>query len=172
MSRITPGVLFSRAIESVPWFESFRNTHSGTDATNPEHDSQRRTIMEYCFAKTVTLAFEQTVEKVTEALKKEGFGIITEIDIKETLKKKLDVEFGKYRILGACNPRFAYKALQAEPRIGVFLPCNVIVRDLGDGKTEVAAINPMENMRAVNKPELGELASEVESKLRSVVESV
>ena len=128
--------------------------------------------MSYYFSKSVTSSFDQTIGAVTEALKKEGFGILTEIDIKQTLKKKLDVDFRNYRILGACNPPFAYMALQAEENIGTMLPCNVIVQESADGKTSVAAINPLVSMQAVNNPELAEIANEVATRLQRVVDSL
>ena len=126
----------------------------------------------YYFEKTTDYAFEEAVEKVTEELKKEGFGVLTEIDVQATLKKKLDVDFRKYRILGACNPPFAHKALQAENKIGAMLPCNVIVQELDNGKTEVAAVDPVASMLAVENDKLGEIASEIRSKLQKVIESV
>ena len=128
--------------------------------------------MSYYFSKSVTSSFDQTISAVTEALKKEGFGILTEIDIKQTLKKKLDVDFRNYRILGACNPPFAYMALQAEENIGTMLPCNVIVQESADGKTSVAAINPLVSMQAVNNPGLAEIANEVATRLQRVVDSL
>ena len=128
--------------------------------------------MSYYFSKSVTSSFDQTISAVTEALKKEGFGILTEIDIKQTLKKKLDVDFRNYRILGACNPPFAYMALQAEENIGTMLPCNVIVQESADGKTSVAAINPLVSMQAVDNPELAEIANEVATRLQRVVDSL
>ena len=124
--------------------------------------------MSYYFSKSVTSSFDQTIGAVTEALKKEGFGILTEIDIKQTLKKKLDVDFRNYRILGACNPPFAYMALQAEENIGTMLPCNVIVQESADGKTSVAAINPLVSMQAVNNPGLAEIANEVATRLLQI----
>ena len=128
--------------------------------------------MSYYFSKSVTSSFDQTIGAVTEALKKEGFGILSEIDIKQTLKKKLDVDFRNYRILGACNPPFAYMALQAEENIGTMLPCNVIVQESADGKTSVAAINPLVSMQAVDNPELAEIANEVATRLQRVVDSL
>ena len=128
--------------------------------------------MSYYFSKSVTSSFDQTISAVTEALKKEGFGILSEIDIKQTLKKKLDVDFRNYRILGACNPPFAYMALQAEENIGTMLPCNVIVQESADGKTSVAAINPLVSMQAVDNPELAEIANEVATRLQRVVDSL
>lgn len=129
--------------------------------------------MSYYFSKTLTsISFEDAIEKVTDELKKEGFGILTEIDVKETLKKKLDVDFKKYRILGACNPQFAYQALQAEDKIGVFLPCNVIVEENDDGSIEVAAVDPIASMQAVENTSLGEVASEVQRRLKKVIEQL
>jgi uncharacterized protein (DUF302 family) len=112
------------------------------------------------------------IEKVTDELKKEGFGILTEIDIKATLKKKLDVDFYNYRILGACNPPFAYRALQAEDKIGTMLPCNVIVQEREAGKIEVSAVDPIASMGAVENEELAEVAEQVRDKLIGVIESV
>ncbi len=128
--------------------------------------------MSYYFSKIVNLPFESTIEKVTEELKKKGFGVLTEIDVKATLKKKLDVDFRKYKILGACNPEFAYKALQADRMIGTMLPCNVIVQETDDGKTEVAAIDPIASMQAIENPKLGEIAITVQSKLKKVIEQM
>ena len=128
--------------------------------------------MTYHNSKIVTTSFEETIEKVTEELKKEGFGVLTEIDVKETLKKKLDVDFRKYRILGACNPPLAYKALSEEENIGVMLPCNVIVQEKEGGIVQVSAINPMESMKAVANPNLEEVASTVSSKLAKVIENL
>ena len=128
--------------------------------------------MIYYFNKTISGNFDDVIIRVTDELKKEGFGILTEIDVKETLKKKLDVDFKKYKILGACNPPFAYKALQAEDKIGAMLPCNVIVIEQVPGQIEVAAVDPIASMQAVGNPNLGKVASEVQSKLRKVVESL
>lgn len=128
--------------------------------------------MKYYFEKTVDYSFEEAVEKVTEELKKEGFGVLTEIDVQATLKKKLDVDFKKYRILGACNPPFAHKALQAENKIGAMLPCNVIVQELDNGKTEVAAVDPVASMLAVQNDKLGDIANEIRAKLEKVIENV
>ncbi len=126
--------------------------------------------MDYYFNKSLrNLTFDEAVEKTTEALKAEGFGVLTEIDIKATLKKKLDVDFYKYKILGACNPTLAYKALQAEDKIGTMLPCNVIVQEREPGIIEVSAIDPIASMQAVNNSALINLASEVHNKLQRVV---
>lgn len=127
--------------------------------------------MSYYFTKTIDLSFDAAIAKVTEDLKNEGFGILTEIDVKETLRKKLDVDFRPYKILGACNPPFAYKALQAEEKIGVMLPCNVIVQQKQDG-VEVTAVDPVASMQAVENPNLAEVAKEVQAKLKSVIEAL
>jgi len=127
--------------------------------------------MSYYFSKTIKGSFEEAIDKTTGLLKEEGFGVLTEIDVKETLKKKLDVDFKKYRILGACNPPFAHKALQAEDKIGAMLPCNVIVIEQETG-IEVAAVDPIASMQAVNNPALADVAVEVRDKLRNVIEKL
>ncbi len=127
--------------------------------------------MSYYFAKTLDTTFEDAIERATAELQKEGFGILTEIDVKETLKKKLDVDFRPYKILGACNPPFAYKALKAEEKIGAMLPCNVIVQQKEDG-VEVAAVDPIASMAAVENPALAEVAKEVQAKLRKVIDNL
>jgi uncharacterized protein (DUF302 family) len=128
--------------------------------------------MSYYFSKTLRMPFDQAVEKVTEELKKEGFGILTDIDVKETLKKKLNLDFQKYKILGACNPPFAHKALQAENKIGLMLPCNVVVQETLDHEIEVAAIDPIASMLAVENPKLKEVAEEVRIKLKTVIDNL
>ena len=128
--------------------------------------------MNYYFNKTLKGNFEEIINKVTEGLKEEGFGILTDINIQETLKKKLDVDFKQYRILGACNPPFAYKALLAEDKIGTMLPCNVIVQEISPGVVEVAAINPMVSMQAVKNEQLHEIAFEINSKLKNVIDKL
>jgi uncharacterized protein (DUF302 family) len=128
--------------------------------------------MSYYFSKEVEMPFDQALAKVTDELKKEGFGILTEIDVRATLKKKLDVDFNEYRILGACNPPFAYEALQSEERIGLMLPCNVIVRVTPGGATEVSAIDPVASMRAVENPGLEAIGLKVRQKLRRVIEAL
>ncbi|NCS88647.1 MAG: hypothetical protein AUK34_02165 [Ignavibacteria bacterium CG2_30_36_16] len=128
--------------------------------------------MSYYFSKTINGDFDGAINKVTEALKAEGFGILTEIDVKETLKKKLDVDFKKYKILGACNPPAAYKALQSEDKIGTMLPCNVTVIEQGDGKIEIAAVDPAASMMAVQNDSLGEVASEIRDRLKRVIDSL
>ncbi len=128
--------------------------------------------MNYYFNKTIEGTFEEVIDKVTQGLKDEGFGILTEIDVTATLKKKLDVDFKKYRILGACNPPYAHKALQAEDKIGAMLPCNVIVQEIKEGVIEVAAINPMVSMQAVKNEKLNEVASEITAMLENVIEKL
>jgi uncharacterized protein (DUF302 family) len=128
-------------------------------------------IMQYGFSKTVDLSYEQAIEKVTEELKKEGFGVLTTIDVKETLKKKLDVDFKKYIILGACNPPFAYKALTAEEEIGLLLPCNVIVYEKGD-KTAVSIFDPIVMMAVLDNDTMKPIAEEVKHRLQRVLAGV
>lgn len=129
--------------------------------------------MSYYFSKVVKgRSFDEAIELVTEELKKEGFGVLTEIDVKETLKKKIDVDFKKYKILGACNPLFAHKALLSEDKIGVFLPCNVIVEEHENGEIEVSAVDPIASMSTVENEALGGLASEVQEKLIKVIENL
>lgn len=128
--------------------------------------------MSYYFAKTVDYTYEEAIEKVTSELKEVGFGVLTEIDVKATLKKKLDVDFRPYKILGACNPKFAHQALTAEDKIGVLLPCNVIVQETADNKVEIAVMNPAEAMSVVKNENLEGIASEVNSLLQTALEKV
>ena len=129
--------------------------------------------MSYYFNKTLANTnFDQAIEDVTEALKVEGFGVLTQIDVKETLKKKIDVDFKKYRILGACNPHFAHKALSNEDKIGVFLPCNVVVEEHDNGEVEVSAVDPIASMSSVQNDALGSIATEVRDKLKRVIDSL
>lgn len=128
--------------------------------------------MSYYFSKTVKGPFEEVLEKANASLKREGFGVLTEIDVKETLKKKLDVDFRKYKILGACNPPFAYKALQAEDKIGTMLPCNVIVQEIENNEVEVAAVDPVASMKAIDNQELFGIATKVREKLKNVVHNL
>ena len=128
--------------------------------------------MSYYFGKTLEIAFEEAVNRVIEELKKEGFGILTDIDVRATLKKKLNVDFKNYRILGACNPPFAYQALQAEDKIGMMLPCNVIVQENEEGNVEVSAIDPIASMQAVKNPKLQGIAEEVQAKLKRVIDNL
>lgn len=125
--------------------------------------------MSYNISKTVTGTFDDTIIKVTEELKKEGFGIISEIDLKEKFKKKLKVVFRNYKILGACNPALAYKAIQQEDKIGIMLPCNILVQEHENGEVEVSAINPLESIGAVHNEYLKSLAEEVSGKLKGVI---
>ncbi len=128
--------------------------------------------MKYYHEKTLkNVSFEEAIEKVTDALKVEGFGILTEIDVKETLKKKLDEDFRPYKILGACNPPFAHKALLAEDKIGAMLPCNVIVQQTENG-VEIAAVDPVASMKAVENKDLEGIANEIQSKLRAAIDSL
>ena len=128
--------------------------------------------MGYYFSKTLKVSFDEAIAKVTDELKKGGFGVLTEIDVKETLKKKLNVDFRRYKILGACNPPYAYKALQAEDKIGLMLPCNVIVQELPGGKVEVAAIDPVESMEAIDNPKLRDVGEQVRAKLKAVIDNL
>ncbi len=128
--------------------------------------------MSYYFAKTLPIAFDAAVQRVTEALQQEGFGIITHIDVTETFKKKINVAFRNYRILGACNPALAHEALLLEDKIGTMLPCNVIVQDAGGGKTEVAAVDPVASMQAIPNEQLKQAAAKVQAKLRHVIEAL
>ena len=126
--------------------------------------------MSYYFNKTIAMTFDEAVERVKAELKKDGFGVLTEIDVRKTLGEKLGVDFRPYRILGACNPPFAYQALMAEDKIGTMLPCNVIVQELGPGRVEVAAIDPLASMAAVKNEDLGAVGLEVREKLKAVVD--
>ncbi len=128
--------------------------------------------MSYYFSKILNTDFDSAISRVTDELKKEGFGVLTEIDVKETFKKKLDVDFRKYRILGACNPNFAFEAIKSEDKVGTMLPCNVVVQEHEDGKIEVSAIDPIASMMAIKNDSLGEVASSVSSKLRRVIENL
>lgn len=125
----------------------------------------------YHFTRAVNCGFDEAILRVTESLGKEGFGVLTEIDVGATLKKKLGVEFRPYRILGACNPQFAYQALQEEDKIGTMLPCNVVVQQRADGVVEVSAVDPVASMMAVDSPALGGIAGQVRAKLKRVIDS-
>lgn len=128
--------------------------------------------MSYYFARSLETDFESAVQRATEALKAHGFGIITQIDVRDTFKNKLGVEFRDYRIMGACNPQLAHEALQIEDKVGTMLPCNVVVQDLGDGKIEIAAIDPVASMMAIENPELKCAAEQVRDKLRGAIDSL
>jgi uncharacterized protein (DUF302 family) len=142
------------------------------DAHKPMAGMERSRNMTYYFAKTLALDFDDAVGRTAEALKREGFGIITEIDVKDTLKKKIDVDFRPYRILGACNPALAYEALQIEDKVGTMLPCNVVVQEKGDDKVEVAAIDPVASMQAIDNARLQQAAEHVRAKLKRVIDSL
>jgi uncharacterized protein (DUF302 family) len=126
----------------------------------------------YYFSKTLPVGFDEAVRRTTEALKQQGFGLITEIDVKQTLKAKIGVDFRNYRILGACNPKLAHEALQLEDKIGTMLPCNVVVQEIGSNQTEIATIDPVASMQAIDNPRLIEAAKRVQALLRTVVESL
>ena len=129
--------------------------------------------MSYYFHTTMSnISFDEAIEKTTKELQKEGFGVLTEIDLKSTFKKKLDVDFYNYKILGACNAPFAYKALQAEDKIGTMLPCNVIIQEKVPGKIEISAVDPLSSMVSVENNSLGEIAEEVRDKLKRVIENL
>lgn len=128
--------------------------------------------MNYYFTKTISGNFQNTIERVIEILKDEGFGVLTEIDIKATLKKKINADFYNYTILGACNPTFAYKALQTEDKIGTMLPCNVIVQEKEPGNIEVSAVDPIGSMQAIENPGLKNIAEQVREKLKRVIDLI
>jgi uncharacterized protein (DUF302 family) len=128
--------------------------------------------MSYHFSKIVSVPFDEAIEQVTEALKKNGFGILSTIDVKTTLKNKIDVDFRPYTILGACNPQFAYQALQSEDKIGTMLPCNVVVQQTDDGRVEVSAVDPVASMQAIENPALGGIAKQVQGLLKGVIENL
>ncbi len=128
--------------------------------------------MSYYFTTTLNEDFDTAIQKITEELRKEGFGILTEIDVKQTFKEKLDIDFKKYRILGACNPKMAYQAISAESKIGTMLPCNVLIQETGDGRVEISAVDPVASMQAVQNNSLGEVATQVQEKLKKVIQNV
>jgi uncharacterized protein (DUF302 family) len=128
--------------------------------------------MSYHFSTTVSSDFDQAVDTVTARLKEKGFGVLTTIDVQATMKAKLDVDMPRYTILGSCNPQFAHQALQAEPHIGTMLPCNVVVREIGDGAVEVSAVDPVASMQAIDNPDLGAVATQVRAQLREVIEQL
>jgi uncharacterized protein (DUF302 family) len=138
---------------------------------SPISNIKEESAMPYCYSKSCSGSFEEVLARVADALKREGFGILTEIDVQATLKKKLGVDFVPYRILGACNPPFAYQALLLEPDIGVLLPCNVIVREMKPGLIGISAVDPLSTMKAVENPALAEVAGIVAAKLRKVIEN-
>ena len=128
--------------------------------------------MSYHFSKTVDMPIDAAAAATAEALKKHGFGVLTEIDVQKTFKAKLDVDFRPYRILGACNPNFAYQALQAEDKIGTMLPCNVVLQEQQPGRTEISAVDPIASMRAIDNPKLGAIATSVQSLMKQVIADI
>ena len=128
--------------------------------------------MKYYISKTVSRPYDKVLEQVVAALKKQGFGVLTEIDVKATLKEKLDVDFRPYKILGACNPPFAYQAFQADDKVGILLPCNVIVQALDDGQVEIAAMDPVTAMQMVENPQLNDVAIQVRARLQAMLDSL
>jgi uncharacterized protein (DUF302 family) len=128
--------------------------------------------MSYYFSKKTNYDFDTAIEKITEELKKQGFGILTEIDVKATLKKKLDVEFRNYRILGACSPPNAYKVLKSEPNIGILLPCNTVIQESEDGSVEVSVVNPLVAMGAIGNPDVTETAKEITERLKAALNAL
>ncbi|MBX9646284.1 MAG: DUF302 domain-containing protein [Xanthobacteraceae bacterium] len=128
--------------------------------------------MSYYFSKTLPVGFDEALRRTTDALKQGGFGIITEIDVKQTFREKLGIDFRNYRILGACNPRLAYEALQLEDKVGTMLPCNVVVQEIGQDRTEIAAIDPLASMQAIDNPSLKKSAERVQVLLRQVIDSI
>lgn len=128
--------------------------------------------MTYYFSKKLDMPFARAVQRVTDALAGKGFGVLTTIDVRATMRKKLDIDFRPYTILGACNPQFAHKALQCEDKIGAMLPCNVVVQDIGDGKVEVSAVDPVASMVAVDNPRLAPIAAEVRDLLKTMVDGL
>ena len=128
--------------------------------------------MPYSFSKTIDMTFDEAISSVKQELQREGFGVLTEIDIKETLKQKLNVDFQRYTILGACNPSFAYQALQLENEVGVMLPCNVIVQEHAGGGVRISAVDPVASMQAIDNPKLKEIADQVRDRLKSVIDAL
>lgn len=126
----------------------------------------------YHFSKELSLPMDQAIERVTEALKEQGFGVLTIIDVKTTLKNKIDVDFRPYTILGACNPKFAYQALQEEDKIGTMLPCNVVVQQKEDGRVEVSAVDPAASMQAIDNPALIDIARQVQQLLKNTIDNL
>lgn len=128
--------------------------------------------MSYYFNQIVNTDFDTAIERVIEELKKEGFGVLTEIDVQAAMRKKLGKDFRKYKILGACNPPFAYQALKNEDKIGTMLPCNVIIQETENGEVEVAAIDPIASMQAVDNPKLADIAHQVRAKMEKVINAL
>ncbi len=149
-----------------------KDAKAAPDRSKWKEWQRQETDMCYYFSKILKITFDEAVQKVSAALAEEGFGILTDIDVKATMKEKLNAEFRDYRILGACNPRFALLALTVEERIGLMLPCNVIVQKKDDGTVEVAAVDPVASMKAVENAQLLKVAAELRKRLQSVIESL
>ena len=128
--------------------------------------------MSYHFTNTIDQPFDAAIETVTAALKEKGFGVLTTIDVKKAMKEKIDKEINPYTILGACNPSYAYKALQCENKVGTMLPCNVVVQETAAGKIEVSAVDPLASMQAIDNPDLGAVALEVQAIFKGIIESL
>ncbi|HEB62791.1 MAG TPA: DUF302 domain-containing protein [Bacteroidetes bacterium] len=128
--------------------------------------------MNYYFDKTINHDFEESIEKVTDVLKQEGFGILARIDMHKTLKEKINIDFRKYTILEACNPPFAYRSLQAEENIGIMLPCNIVIQEVGENKVKVSMVNPVVAMQNVKNPKMDDIASEIKQKLQKAINSL
>jgi uncharacterized protein (DUF302 family) len=173
--------VYAAVLASVPMAgchrksEHPRGEHPKAGSARSEHPTEehpkkgRKTAASYYFARKLDVPFDEAIGRATEALKGQGFGVLTDIDVKASMKKKLGVEFRRYRILGACNPPLAHKALTLEDKIGTMLPCNVVVQETADGGVEVAAVDPVASMAAIDNPRLAEVAAEVRGKLKAVV---
>ncbi len=166
---------------AFPWLSVCRGKAVFMMARRENKKSPRLLYMEYQKCKNMSYYFntvlnntsyEQAIDLVTAALKEEGFGVLTRIDVKETLKQKIDADFRKYIILGACNPHFAHKVLQIEPKLGVLLPCNVVVEEHENGDVEVSAVDPVVMMTPIRSTELEVLAAEISEKLRRTIQSL
>jgi len=163
------GCLIREGLLEIKYTDGTSGYHLKKTTTNTE----RGNIMsEYYFHKNLDVNFEQAILRVTDALKKEGFGVLTEIDVQETLKKKLNVDFKRYKIFGACNPPLAYQALQAEENAGLMLPCNVVIKEGENGKTQILAIDPVASMKAIENPRLAAIAGKVKAKLNAVIKNL
>lgn len=155
-------------VASISMGTSMMTSSTASDADNRKNG----TAMSYYMAATVAMAFDEAIARTEAALKVEGFGVLTRIDVQQTLKTKINVDFRPYTILGACNPTLAHQALQLEDKVGTMLPCNVVVQQKDDGRVEVAAINPVASMQAIDNPQLKQAAAAVRDKLAQVIESI
>jgi uncharacterized protein (DUF302 family) len=165
--------LFKLNRKNPPWTSSKANVLKvQRRVRGKEKDNNGGERVSYYFSKLMETSFEEAITRVTEGLKKEGFGILTDIDVKETLKKKLDVDFRRYKILGACNPPSAYRALKVEDKVGSMLPCNVVVQETPQGEIEVAAVDPLASMKAIENDDLKEVAEQIQGKLKKVIDSL